>query len=445
MSRLVEPGEAQDEALARRGPDRRRGSARGAGQPEHRPVGRAGRRRHAATDLEGAIGRAAHLGGRDRRAASPSPRSARPAGRAADARRRRGTVASDGAHRSERRAPTQREVEGASRRDHRHVGTGVRATRLPRHRHRASCATVNGLGKGAFYHYIESKEELLAAIHDRVMDEVMLGADRVAEAGGSPSAQLAMLGDELLDVIHRYPDHVWVFLHEFPALTDGARRAVPRAPARVRAAGRGGPAGRHRLRGVPRRRPAAHRARVARHAQLHVPVAQAGRPRCRRATWRSRSPTSSSAGSRRRELQTAHRRLEAEEAAEGAADQRGPLVGGEVAELLRRSAPGCRGTCLPRAGSRCPTRSSTTPVMCRHATATGSSWNDTWNWRCTYSLGVSGYGHFSFRRNSCAMLGWSFVGAGVVPVPEPPVGVLADAGDPALVHAARPATRASAR
>jgi AcrR family transcriptional regulator len=79
---------------------------------------------------------------------------------------------------------------------------------------------ANGLGKGAFYHYISSKEELLAAIHDRVMDEVMVGAERVAAAGGSPSAQLAMLGDELLDVIHRYPDHVWVFLHEFPALTE---------------------------------------------------------------------------------------------------------------------------------------------------------------------------------------------------------------------------------
>jgi AcrR family transcriptional regulator len=78
---------------------------------------------------------------------------------------------------------------------------------------------ANDLGKGALYHYIGSKEALLAAIHDRVMDEVMLGADRVAEAGGSPSAQLAMLGEELLDVIHRYPDHVWVFLHEFPALT----------------------------------------------------------------------------------------------------------------------------------------------------------------------------------------------------------------------------------
>ena len=85
------------------------------------------------------------------------------------------------------------------------------------------CA-ANDLGKGALYHYIGSKEELLAAIHDRVMDEVMLGADRVAEAGGSPPTQLANLGDELLDVIHRYPDHVWVFLHEFPALT-GERAA----------------------------------------------------------------------------------------------------------------------------------------------------------------------------------------------------------------------------
>ena len=80
------------------------------------------------------------------------------------------------------------------------------------------CA-ANDLGKGALYHYIGSKEELLAAIHDRVMDEVMSGADRVAAVGGSPSRQLAGLGDELLDVIHRYPDHVWVFLHEFPALT----------------------------------------------------------------------------------------------------------------------------------------------------------------------------------------------------------------------------------
>jgi len=78
---------------------------------------------------------------------------------------------------------------------------------------------ANQLGKGALYYYIGSKEHLLAAIHDRVMDEVMMGADRVALAGGSPAEQLAMLGQELVAVIMRYPDHVWVFLHEFHALT----------------------------------------------------------------------------------------------------------------------------------------------------------------------------------------------------------------------------------
>ena len=78
---------------------------------------------------------------------------------------------------------------------------------------------ANDIGKGALYYYIGSKEQLLAAIHDRVMDEVMLGADRVALAGGPPPEQLTMLGEELLDVIFRFPDHVWVFLHDFPALT----------------------------------------------------------------------------------------------------------------------------------------------------------------------------------------------------------------------------------
>jgi AcrR family transcriptional regulator len=97
------------------------------------------------------------------------------------------------------------------------------ATVIARRGYHATSTTelceANDLGKGALYYYIGSKERLLAAIHDRVMDEVLAGADRVRAAGGTPSEQLTMLGDELLDVISRYPDHVWVFLHEFPALT----------------------------------------------------------------------------------------------------------------------------------------------------------------------------------------------------------------------------------
>lgn len=83
----------------------------------------------------------------------------------------------------------------------------------------ADLCVANGIGKGALYYYIGSKEELLVAIHDRVMDEVIVAADRVAEAGGTPPEQLAAHGVALLEIIHRYPDHVWVFLHEFPALT----------------------------------------------------------------------------------------------------------------------------------------------------------------------------------------------------------------------------------
>src|SRR5581483_4880109 len=83
----------------------------------------------------------------------------------------------------------------------------------------AELCEANDLGKGALYHYIGSKEELLAAIHDRVMEEISAGAERAVSGEGRASEKLARLGEELLEVIYRLPDHVWVFLHDFPALT----------------------------------------------------------------------------------------------------------------------------------------------------------------------------------------------------------------------------------
>src|SRR2546423_11521774 len=70
----------------------------------------------------------------------------------------------------------------------------------------AELCAANDLGKGALYHYIGSKEEILAAIHDRVMDEVMAAAQPAAESGGFPSGQLAQPGDALLDGLNRHPD-----------------------------------------------------------------------------------------------------------------------------------------------------------------------------------------------------------------------------------------------
>lgn len=76
-----------------------------------------------------------------------------------------------------------------------------------------------GLGRGVLYYYVTSKEHLLGLIHDRVMAHVLASAERVLAAEGSASDRLTMLGRELIGIITTYPDHVWVFLHEFRALT----------------------------------------------------------------------------------------------------------------------------------------------------------------------------------------------------------------------------------
>ena len=199
------------------------------------------------------------------------------------------------------------------------------------------CA-ANGLGKGAFYHYIQSKEELLAAIHDRVIDEVMLGADRVADAGGSPSEQLAMLGTELLDVIHRYPDHVWVFLHEFPALTDERaeqfrvrRREYERRVEAVLQAGID--AG--EFRDIDPRLTAF--AWLGMHNYTYLWLKAGGRVSARDVAKPFADifirGIGSALGPR------AHRGLEPQEPAERAAHHLGPLLGGHIAEQLRQELP----------------------------------------------------------------------------------------------------------
>ena len=83
----------------------------------------------------------------------------------------------------------------------------------------ADLCEATGLGRGALYYYIESKEHLLAQIHDRVMGDVLEGARAIQALEEPAPTRLRLLGAELIDVITRYPDHVWVFLHEWKALT----------------------------------------------------------------------------------------------------------------------------------------------------------------------------------------------------------------------------------
>jgi AcrR family transcriptional regulator len=81
-----------------------------------------------------------------------------------------------------------------------------------------------GLGKGSLYYYIESKERLLSKIHDRVMERVLQSGADIEAIDAAPPERLRMLGIELVKIITQYPDHVWVFLHEWKALK-GEERA----------------------------------------------------------------------------------------------------------------------------------------------------------------------------------------------------------------------------
>lgn len=80
------------------------------------------------------------------------------------------------------------------------------------------CEAV-GLGKGSLYYYVESKENLLYLIHERVMTQVLGLVTRIADLDVPAAERLRQLGQEQISVIATYPDHVWVFLHEHKALT----------------------------------------------------------------------------------------------------------------------------------------------------------------------------------------------------------------------------------
>jgi AcrR family transcriptional regulator len=71
-----------------------------------------------------------------------------------------------------------------------------------------------GLARGALYYYIGSKNELLSAIHDRVLDPLLTGAERIRALDLSAPARLVLMSELLVEQIVDRRDHVWVFLHE---------------------------------------------------------------------------------------------------------------------------------------------------------------------------------------------------------------------------------------
>lgn len=83
-----------------------------------------------------------------------------------------------------------------------------------------------GLGRGALYYYIESKEHLLVTIQDRVLAPLLAQATAIAAVRARPIVRLRLLSEALLTIIVERADHIRVYEHDYSHLTGDNRERV---------------------------------------------------------------------------------------------------------------------------------------------------------------------------------------------------------------------------
>lgn len=96
----------------------------------------------------------------------------------------------------------------------------------------ADLCEATGMGRGVVYHYISSKEEILAEIHERFVVPFLEEAERTMAEESDPVRRLRRLSRALLGSLESYKDEVTVFLHEWRAIR-GERWAEVRAKRRA--------------------------------------------------------------------------------------------------------------------------------------------------------------------------------------------------------------------
>ena len=93
----------------------------------------------------------------------------------------------------------------------------------------AELCNAVGLGKGALYHYIGSKENLLVEIQDRVLIPLLAEARIIAAlADEEPLVRLRLLSQALLEIIFARVDHIWVYEHDYRHVTGPNRKRLVR-------------------------------------------------------------------------------------------------------------------------------------------------------------------------------------------------------------------------
>jgi AcrR family transcriptional regulator len=83
-----------------------------------------------------------------------------------------------------------------------------------------------GLGRGALYHHMGSKEELLVDISVRHVREMVEVGEEILASDATPPEKLRQLSRRLMRTIAERRAEVTVFFHEVNALTGDARKEV---------------------------------------------------------------------------------------------------------------------------------------------------------------------------------------------------------------------------
>lgn len=89
------------------------------------------------------------------------------------------------------------------------------------------CRRVS-LGRGALYHYIGSKENLLVEIQNRVLTPLLAQTEQINAIEAAATVRLRILSQHLLTVINDRLDHIWVYEHDYRQLSEKNRARVVR-------------------------------------------------------------------------------------------------------------------------------------------------------------------------------------------------------------------------